>query len=90
MTVQAAVTEPLVRDLIVVEESSPTAKKSFLFNHTTLFSTKGLEESLHYFTIAIFVAWVNPDFARSDVSSFPSTSTLSESRTRSLHVQRAV
>ncbi len=32
-----------------------TLQKWFLFNHTTVFSTKGLEESLHDFTRTIFV-----------------------------------
>ncbi len=45
----AAVTEHLVRDLIVVEVSSPTAKRRFV----------GLEKSCD-FTGTIFAAWVNP------------------------------
>ncbi len=56
----AAVTEPLVRDLIVAKVSPHTLQNWFLFNHTTLFSTKGLEKSLYDFTGTIFTAWVNP------------------------------
>ena len=37
-------------------------QKSFLFNHITIFSTKGLEKS-YDFTGTIFAAWVNPNGA---------------------------
>ncbi len=48
-------------DLIVLEVSSHTGKQ-FLFNHTTLFSTKGLrQKSLCYFTTTTCPACVNPD-----------------------------
>ncbi len=35
-------------------KGSPTLQKWFLFNHTTLFSTKGLEKSLYDFTGTYF------------------------------------
>ncbi len=41
-------------DLTVVCKGSPTLQKWFLFNHTTLFSTKGLEKSLYDFTGTFF------------------------------------
>ncbi len=46
-------------NLIVVEVSSHTEKR-FLFNHTTLFSTKCLQKSLYDFTGTTFSARVNP------------------------------
>ncbi len=49
----------VVRARIVVEMGShPT--KGFLFNHSTPFSTKGLEKSLCDFTGTIFVQCENP------------------------------
>ncbi len=54
----AAVTKPLVCDPLGV--GIHPLQKRFLFNHTTLFLTKGLENSLYDFTGTIFAAWVNP------------------------------
>ncbi len=55
----SAISKHVVRPRIVVEMGSrPT--KMVLFNHTTPFSTKGLEKSLCDFTGTVFVQCENP------------------------------
>ncbi len=55
----SAITKPDICARIVVEMGSHLTK-GFLFNHTTPFSTKGLEKSLCDFTRTIFVQSENP------------------------------
>ncbi len=45
---------------IIVKMDSHLARKQFLFNHTNLFSTKGLKKSLHDFPGTILVLCENP------------------------------
>ncbi len=55
----SAITQPVVCACIMVEMGSHLPK-GFLFNHTTPFSTKGLEKSLCDFTGTIFVQCEKP------------------------------
>ncbi len=59
----SAITQPLVCARIEVEIGSHLTKW-FLFNHTTLFSTRGLEKSLCNFTGTIVVQCENPVFGQ--------------------------
>ena len=65
----SAITKPVVCAHIVVERVL-TLQKGFLFNHTTPFSTKGLEKSLCDFTGTIFVQCENPVIASLFVNNF--------------------
>ncbi len=68
----SAITKPVVCARIVVEISSAW----FVFNHTTPFSTKGLEKSLCGFPGTIFVQCENPvicEFRRFLLNSFVQT-----------------
>ncbi len=58
----SAISKHVVQARIVVEMGSRPTKR-FLFNHTTPFSTKGLEKSLCDFTGTIFVQCENPGFS---------------------------
>ncbi len=58
----SAISEHVVRARIMVEIGSHPTKR-FLFNHTTPFSTKGLEKSLCDFAGTIFVQCENPVIA---------------------------
>ncbi len=55
----SAISKHVIRAHIVVEMGSHPTRR-FLFNHTTPFSTKGLEKSLCDFTGTIFVQCENP------------------------------
>ncbi len=80
----SAITKPDLCAHIMVEMGSHLTKKEFLFNHTTLFSTKGLEKSLYDFTGTIFAQCENLVIAQERDHTTSETQTLHAHAPRTL------